>query len=146
MIKSDNKIYQDMVRGMMGLQVPSGGSVAFATLGSNSDAFGPEGQDDQGKVSWIVIPSVPNWMAEYAWKCIHRTVKSRLKGVFLRFFSEQSFETNVIHSSSWNSNRAFWDKWDMLNWNLRYLAKMKAPNSVSFKAVKGLGTKWHIRA
>ena len=55
MIKSDNKIYQDMVRGMMGLQVPSGGSVAFATLGSNSDAFGPEGQDDQGKVSWIII-------------------------------------------------------------------------------------------
>ena len=52
MIKSDNKIYQDMVRGMMGLQVPSGGSVAFATpLGSNSDAFGSEGQDDQGKVS-----------------------------------------------------------------------------------------------
>ena len=83
-----------------------------------SDAFGPAGQDDQGKVSWIVIPSVPNWMAEYAWKCIHRTVKSRLKGVFLRFFSEQSFETNVIHSSTCNSNRAFWDKWDMLNWNL----------------------------
>ena len=56
MIKSDNKIYQDMVRGMMGLQVPSGGSVAKATpLGSNSDAFGPEGQDDQGKVSWIII-------------------------------------------------------------------------------------------
>ena len=56
MIKSDNKIYQDMVRGMMGLQVPSGGSVAFATpLGSNSDAFGPEGQDDQGKVSWTII-------------------------------------------------------------------------------------------
>ena len=50
MIKSDNKIYQDMVRGMMGLQVPSSGSVK-ATLGSNSDAFGPEGQDDQGKVS-----------------------------------------------------------------------------------------------
>ena len=49
MIKSDNKIYQDMVRGMMGLQVPSGGSVA--KLGSNSDTFGPEGQDDQGKVS-----------------------------------------------------------------------------------------------
>ena len=44
MIKSDNKIYQDMVRGMMGLQVPSGGSVAFAT------ESGPEGQDDQGKV------------------------------------------------------------------------------------------------
>ena len=53
MIKSDNKIYQDMVRGMMGLQVPSSGSVK-ATLGSNSDAFGPEGQDDQGKVSWII--------------------------------------------------------------------------------------------
>ena len=53
MIKSDNKIYQDMVRGMMGLQVPSGGSVAFATLGSNSD--GPEGQDDQGKVRLIII-------------------------------------------------------------------------------------------
>ena len=55
MIKSDNKIYQDMVRGMMGLQVPSGGSVAFATLGSNSDTFGPEGQDDQGKVSSIAL-------------------------------------------------------------------------------------------
>ena len=56
MIKSDNKIYQDMVRGMMGLQVPSGGSVAFATpLGSNSDAFGSEGQDDQGKVRLIII-------------------------------------------------------------------------------------------
>ena len=53
MIKSDNKIYQDMVRGMMGLQVPSGGSVA--KLGSNSDTFGPEGQDDQGKVSWIIM-------------------------------------------------------------------------------------------
>ena len=115
-----------------------GGLLAFAALGSNSEAFGPEGQDDQGKVSWIVISSVPNWMAEYAWKCIHRTVKSRLKGVFLRFFSEQSFETNVIHSSSWNSNRAFWDKWDMLNWNLRYLAKMKVRNLVSFKAVEGL--------
>ena len=52
MIKSDNKIYQDMVRGMMGLQVPSSGSVArVVPLGSNSDAFGPEGQDDQGKVS-----------------------------------------------------------------------------------------------
>ena len=49
MIKSDNKIYQDMVRGMMGLQVPSGGSVAFAT------ESGPEGQDDQGKVRWIII-------------------------------------------------------------------------------------------
>ena len=54
MIKSDNKIYQDMVRGMMGLQVPSSGSVK-ATLGSNSDAFGPEGQDDQGKVRLIII-------------------------------------------------------------------------------------------
>ena len=32
------------------------GPLAFAALGSNSDAFGPEGQDDQGKVSWIVIP------------------------------------------------------------------------------------------
>ena len=50
MIKSDNKIYQDMVRGMMGLQVPTRNS-EVATLGSNSDAFGPEGQDDQGKVS-----------------------------------------------------------------------------------------------
>ena len=51
MIKSDNKIYQDMVRGMMGLQVPSGGSVAFAT------ESGPEGQDDQGKVRWIIFLS-----------------------------------------------------------------------------------------
>ena len=31
---------------------------AFATM----DAFGPKGQDDQGKVSCIVIPYLSEWL------------------------------------------------------------------------------------
>ena len=50
MIKSDNKIYQDMVK-MMGIPGSMAGTrlPAFAALDS---AFGHEGQDDQGNVSY----------------------------------------------------------------------------------------------
>ena len=60
-------------------------------LGINSDAFGPEGQDDQEKVSWIVIPSVPiEWLNMHENAFIERSNQD-LKGYFL-----DSFQSSLL--------------------------------------------------
>ena len=107
-------------------------------LGINSDAFGPEGQDDQEKVSWIVIPSVPiEWLNMHENAFIERSNQD-LKGYFL-----DSFQSSLLRQMWFTQAVETLTEPFEIN-EICSIAKTKAPNSVSFKVVVGLGTiKWN---